>query len=192
MASSSCWVCPGYAKIWISLPSSNVPTTWYPLPHTVTWRIEPNVEDPTEIRTSDTDGLKVPVGAGATSFKLNVTSALAEEDWLYSYILKNDATWGPSLPADGADLWMWLAWDTDVDSPTDAGTTIVVDGSSYTISRGANDHGIYMRATVEAAGYGLDNDSTDPAKAEWTANITWGPALPPASGTAGAMTLDVV
>lgn len=182
MASSGCWVCPGYAKIWVAVPgapaadpNNEVPGTFYALPHTITWNIEPNTEDPTEIRTSDTGGLKIAVGAGATSYKLNVTSALSVYDWLYAYILASDGTWAKTLPAQGADLWFFLAWDVD-DTPE---STITSDSGGWIVTRAADaDHGIYCRGLVEPAGYGIDNDSTDPAKAEWSANITAGPYLP--------------
>ena len=183
MAQSNCFICPGHAAIFVADPDDGndiVSTDWFKLPHTVTWELAPDIEDPTEIRTSDTAGNKVAVGAGATSYTLNVTSALAEEDWLYLYILDDDATWGRTQLGSGADLWFFLAWDED-DTP---GTTIVYnEGTSSYDYPTNNDNGIYLRGQVQPGGYGLDNDSTDPAQAEWTANVTWGPHLPdPTSG----------
>lgn len=179
------FLCPGYAKIWCALPNvgahpnSGTPGTWRALPHTITWALEPNVEDPTEIRTSDTGGLKIAVGSGATSYKLNVTSALTEEDWLYAYILEADGDgdtngeWATSLIANGADLWLYLAWN----SGDTASATFTSSSNGIAISSHI-DNGIYLFGTVEPGGYGMDNDSTDPVKAEWSVNVTLGPYLP--------------
>lgn len=189
MAQSSCFVCPGSTKIWIASAAGvdGIPTgSWYALPHTISVQIEPSVEDPTEIRTSDTAGLKIAVGSGATSYALNVVSGLTEENWLYAFILDSDATWGRTLPANGATLWFALDWNSSSvpDSSLTAASIATPDnGSTYTITRTEPDYAIYLKGTVEPGGYGMDNDSTDPVRAEWSVNISNGPYFPDTTGT---------
>jgi len=173
MASSSCFVCPGHAAVWVAIPDDQndyVPETWYKLPHTVSWGLVPDIEEATEIRTSDTAGKKVAPCGGATSWSLDVTSALCEDDWLYGYILGEDDR---TDPANGADLWMFLAFE-EGDTP---GESITWDGSTHHVSLN-EDNGIYLRANVNPPGFGFDNDSSDPVTAEWSADITWGPEFP--------------
>lgn len=172
------YICPGYGRIYLALPNAGanyVPGTWYKLPHTVTWELQSNIEDPTEIRTSDTAGSKVAVGVGATTWTLAVSSALCEEDWLYSYILQAQALDWPTNPSAGVDAWFCLMWQNNQDDAPSA--SITWDGTTHVINS-HTENSVYCRGTVNPTGFGFDNDSTDPAISEWTANITWGPSYP--------------
>jgi len=181
MASSACFLCPGKATIWIStvdvdgdpaLTGTANPTTtsWLHVPHTVSWEFTADVEDPTEIRTSQTNNKKVKPCGGATSFELAVTSALCADDWLYAYILDSPYT----DPAEGADLWFYLCWD---------GVPCVITAGATVTGAVLNTNGVWARGTVQAPGLSFDNDSSDPTIAEWTVKVTDGPYLPNVTGT---------
>lgn len=170
MADSSCFLCPGKASIYTSaVDGSGYPASgtgsWLMLPHTVSWEFTADVEEPTEIRTSNTDNKKVKPCQGATSFESSVNSALCDEDWLYAYILTDETD-----PSEGGDLWFYLCWDNV--APTITASTHPSAAAVY-----ANT-GVWVRGTVQAPGIEFDNDSSDPVVQEWTIKITNGPWLP--------------
>ena len=148
------------------------------MPHTIQVGITPDVEEPTEVRTSDTGGKKVPACGGATSYAVEVTSALCDEDWLYAYILDSysdtPSAGDPIDPSRGADLWFCVQWSATADTPDATFTNL-----AGVISCDAEgDNAIYCRGQVQPPGFGFDNDSSDPVTAEWSAEITWGPKFP--------------
>lgn len=171
MASSSCFVCPGSAAIYVSPSNSSgnfTAASWTKLPHTVTWELTPDVEEPTEIRTSDTAGKKVKPCAGATTWSLEVSSALCVDDWLYYYILNSPY----DDPADPAYLWMALTWDSAVTKAVlDAGVAALPTG-------GSSVNTILCQGLVQPPGLGFDNDSSDPTQVEWSMEILTGPFFP--------------
>lgn len=193
MASSSCFICPGHARIYVSRPdgTTELPTTWLLLPHTVQVGVTPDVEEPTEIRTSDTGGKKVPACGGATSYALEVTSALCDHDWLYAYLLDSysatPSAGDPIDPSKGADLWFCVQWSETPDTP-DA-TWVNTNGVITCNAQG--DNAIYSRGQVQPPGFGFDNDSSDPVTAEWSAELTWGPKFPVTSDGTGLNTVDL-
>lgn len=173
---------PGQSKVWVSKAhtSTNDPTTWAALPHTVSWSFSANVEEATEIRTSDTDNRKVPACGGATSYEATLTSALCDTDWLYAYILEDETD-----PTTGPNLWFYCIHEPE--SVPAAITNDSVDPADLGSLRGP-----VFRGLVQAPGFEMDNDASDPTVVEWTVKIQEGPYLPKASGTGATRPLDTL
>lgn len=170
MASSTCFIPSGTAAIFINtLDGQGDPNdeNWTMLPHTISWDLQANVEEPTEVRTSNTGGNKIKTCGGATSWSVAVRSLLADDDWLYSYLLNAPHR----TPTDVATLWFYLAWNTSQPIHT-AGAAI-----SYTAGLGNSD-GVIVKGFAEAPGFGFDNDSSDPQTTEWTIRVQAGPYFP--------------
>lgn len=158
---------PGQSVLFASIPDGNGdPTDWVRLPHTVKWELSADVEEPTEIRTSDTANRKVAACGGATSYSCAVTSALCDDDWLYAYILDD-----PNDPTTGLTLWFYV---THVGAVLPSG----IENSAVS-SLDMNDiRGPVFKGIVQAPGISFDNDASDPTTVEWTINVTAGPYIP--------------
>ena len=177
MATSSQFLVPGTSRIWVSVPDgSGDPQTWSVLPHTVSWEITADVEDAPEIRTSDTDNKKVAACGGSTSFELNVTSALCDNDWLYYYLLTdiNDPTTGKTLWFYVPHTWGYSATSEGNHGYPPAG---IISGPVEAADV-VNMRGPAMRGVVNAPGISFDNDASEVTVVEWTVQIQAGPYLP--------------
>lgn len=167
---------PGQARVFVSIPDGNDdPQDWVALPHTVSWEFSADVEEATELRTSDTDNKKVAACGGATSYTLNITSALCNDDWLYAYILEDETN-----PTSGMTLWFYLP---HIFVPGSDTVPAEITNSSITAGDLTVTTGPLMRGTVQAPGISFDNDASEPTVVEWSVKISEGPILPGATAT---------
>lgn len=166
---------PGRARCFVSLPDQNGdPTDWVALPHTVKYEFAADVEEATELRTSDTDNRKVAACGGATSYTMTISSALCNSDWLYAYLLEDETD-----PTSGLNLWFYLPHSFVPGTDTvPAGIT----NDSVGPADLASTQGPLLKGIVQAPGIAFDNDASDPTVVEWTVKVQQGPYLPaPAS-----------
>lgn len=173
MALSNQFLVPGTSKVWVSAPHGTTgdPTTWIALPHTVTWEFTANVEEATELRTSDTNDQKIAACGGATSYEATMTSALCNADWLYAYILDDE-----EVATSGSTLWFYCCHNaTAVPQGITSDSIAPADMAAI--------RGPLFKGQVQAPGIEFDNDASEPTVVEWTVKIQEGPYLPISSST---------
>lgn len=173
-----CVICPkGCATVWMAKAIDGAGAiTWVRLVHVDRWNMTPNRQEANKKRTSDTGGLAVKFCEDITDFSFEVTNTLCIDDWLYADILDN-----PIAPGTGIRTWFFFGWGCehapapvgDNDPPL-ATNTSQLDPATFAL----RDSGSYAYGQVSPPGFGVDNNGSDPATADWTLSVELGPLLP--------------
>lgn len=172
-----CEICPGCATVWKgTVVGANV--TWVRLVHVDGWTMTPNRQEANKKRTSDTGGAAVKFCADIVDWTFEITNTLCIDDWLYADILEDQ--YNPSVGVEG---WFFFGWGCEHAPPTNTapvGDTVAeLDASPFALL----DSGIYAYGQVNPPGFGVVNDGSDPATADWTLSVIRGPFLPVAALT---------
>lgn len=178
-----CHICPGCATVWMATDLTGGNITWVRLIHVDGWTMTPNRQEANKKRTSDTGGAAVKFCSDIVDWTFEVTNTLCIDDWLYADILDDS-----SNPSVGVTTWFFFGWGcehspvglgAENNVPPDVVTTAALDPSTFA----AADSGIYAYGTVNPPGFGVVNDGSDPATADWSLSVTVGPLMPVAALT---------
>lgn len=125
---------------------------WRRIPHIKSVGITSDITTPETIRTSDTGGKRIPGCGGSTSFNIEVTSYLDEEDWLYNYILHDPTDPGAAINPE--------RWYVIVSSMPASGVAFDPEGATF------------FAGKVTAGGFSFDNESDVPQSVDWQITVT--------------------
>jgi hypothetical protein len=175
MAICSSFLCPGDATIWVAeIPTEDFSAcdlisfseaNWKPLPHILSGELTPDTDEPDEVRTSQTAGLKIEPCPGSTSFSLEVEAVLCCSDWLWCYLFPLRV---PECGAGGTyldysrGLELLFAWNPDI---------TCLDNLEPRLTH-------FAKGRAEAGGFGFNNNDTAASETSFTIKITAGPWAP--------------